>query len=146
MVTDSTYYSNNRSKFLSSGWTQTAFRCLCTCTLHNDNKVESNQNWYFLLTVKHFVINICNSQPNCDTKCHPVLSFSSQAPDPTDQTFLSGIPGQTLTDKLYNTWIRLQTHVNVVFDSDMDKMLTEKYPGIRQVSNPTVQCNMVIDY
>ncbi|KAF1384376.1 hypothetical protein PFLUV_G00117690 [Perca fluviatilis] len=56
-----------------------------------------------------------------------------EAPDPTDQTFLSGIPGQTLTDKLYNTWIRLQTHVNVVFDSDMDKMLTEKYPGIRQI-------------
>uniref|UniRef100_A0A4W6FYY2 DNA-directed RNA polymerase subunit n=1 Tax=Lates calcarifer TaxID=8187 RepID=A0A4W6FYY2_LATCA len=51
----------------------------------------------------------------------------------TDQTFLSGIPGQTLTDKLYNIWIRLQTHVNIVFDSDMDKMMTEKYPGIRQI-------------
>uniref|UniRef100_A0A4W6FWZ2 DNA-directed RNA polymerase subunit n=1 Tax=Lates calcarifer TaxID=8187 RepID=A0A4W6FWZ2_LATCA len=53
--------------------------------------------------------------------------------DQTDQTFLSGIPGQTLTDKLYNIWIRLQTHVNIVFDSDMDKMMTEKYPGIRQI-------------
>uniref|UniRef100_A0A671WNV0 DNA-directed RNA polymerase subunit n=1 Tax=Sparus aurata TaxID=8175 RepID=A0A671WNV0_SPAAU len=50
-----------------------------------------------------------------------------------DQTFLSGIPGVTLTDKLYNIWIRLQTHVNIVFDSDMDKMMTEKYPGIRQI-------------
>lgn len=50
-----------------------------------------------------------------------------------DQSFLSGIPGQTLTDKLYNIWVRLQTHVNIVFDSDMDKMMTEKYPGIRQV-------------
>uniref|UniRef100_A0A8C9ZH58 DNA-directed RNA polymerase subunit n=1 Tax=Sander lucioperca TaxID=283035 RepID=A0A8C9ZH58_SANLU len=49
------------------------------------------------------------------------------------RTFLSGIPGQTLTDKLYNIWIRLQTHVNIVFDSDMDKMMTEKYPGIRQI-------------
>lgn len=39
----------------------------------------------------------------------------------------------TLTDKLYNIWIRLQTHVNIVFDSDMDKMMTEKYPGVRQV-------------
>ncbi|XP_034738937.1 DNA-directed RNA polymerase I subunit RPA1 isoform X2 [Etheostoma cragini] len=56
-----------------------------------------------------------------------------EAPDPKDQTFLLGIPGQTLTDKLYNIWIRLQTHVNIVFDSDMDKMLTEKYPGIRQI-------------
>uniref|UniRef100_A0A7N9AWF3 DNA-directed RNA polymerase subunit n=1 Tax=Mastacembelus armatus TaxID=205130 RepID=A0A7N9AWF3_9TELE len=51
----------------------------------------------------------------------------------TDQSFLSSIPGQTLTDKLYNIWVRLQTHVNIVFDSDMDKMMTEKYPGIRQI-------------
>ncbi|XP_070692657.1 DNA-directed RNA polymerase I subunit RPA1 [Pempheris klunzingeri] len=50
-----------------------------------------------------------------------------------DKTFLSGIPGMTLTDKLYNLWIQLQTHVNIVFDSDMDKMMSEKYPGIRQI-------------
>nr|XP_019937154.1 PREDICTED: DNA-directed RNA polymerase I subunit RPA1 [Paralichthys olivaceus] len=56
-----------------------------------------------------------------------------EAPEQTDQSFLVGIPGQTLTDKLYNIWIRLQTHVNIVFDSDMDKMMTEKYPGIRQI-------------
>lgn len=57
----------------------------------------------------------------------------AEAPEQTDQSFLSGIPGVTLTDKLYNIWIRLQTHVNIVFDSDMDKMMTEKYPGIRQI-------------
>uniref|UniRef100_UPI0037E9A883 DNA-directed RNA polymerase I subunit RPA1 n=1 Tax=Semicossyphus pulcher TaxID=241346 RepID=UPI0037E9A883 len=56
-----------------------------------------------------------------------------EAPEQTDKTFLSGIPGLTLTDKLYNIWIRLQTHVNIVFDSDMDKLMTEKYPGIRQI-------------
>ncbi|XP_073342711.1 DNA-directed RNA polymerase I subunit RPA1 [Pagrus major] len=56
-----------------------------------------------------------------------------EASEQVDQTFLSGIPGVTLTDKLYNIWIRLQTHVNIVFDSDMDKMMTEKYPGIRQI-------------
>lgn len=50
-----------------------------------------------------------------------------------DQSFLFAIPGQTLTDKLYNIWIRLQSHVNIVFDSDMDKLMTEKFPGIRQV-------------
>uniref|UniRef100_A0A667XZG3 DNA-directed RNA polymerase I subunit RPA1 n=1 Tax=Myripristis murdjan TaxID=586833 RepID=A0A667XZG3_9TELE len=50
-----------------------------------------------------------------------------------DQSFLSTIPGLTLTDKLYNIWIRLQSHVNIVFDSDMDKLMTEKYPGIRQI-------------
>lgn len=48
---------------------------------------------------------------------------------------LATIPGQTIADKLYNAWIRLQTHVNIVFDSDMDKMMTEKYPGIRQVGS-----------
>ncbi|XP_068596137.1 DNA-directed RNA polymerase I subunit RPA1 [Brachionichthys hirsutus] len=56
-----------------------------------------------------------------------------EGPEATDQTFLLGVPGETLTDKLYNVWIRLQTHVNIVFDSDMDKMMTEKYPGIRQI-------------
>ncbi|XP_061690930.1 DNA-directed RNA polymerase I subunit RPA1 [Syngnathoides biaculeatus] len=57
----------------------------------------------------------------------------SQANEEGDQSILSGIPGLTLTDKLYNIWIRLQTHVNIVFDSDMDKIMTEKYPGIRQI-------------
>ncbi|XP_019113909.2 DNA-directed RNA polymerase I subunit RPA1 [Larimichthys crocea] len=56
-----------------------------------------------------------------------------EAPGQTDQTFLAGIPGQTMTDKLYNIWIRLQAHVNIVFDSDMDKLMSEKYPGIRQI-------------
>lgn len=53
-----------------------------------------------------------------------------------DQTFLQGIAGQTLTDKLYNVWIRLQSHVNIVFDSETDKLMTEKFPGVRQVGVP----------
>ncbi|NWS67386.1 RPA1 polymerase, partial [Crotophaga sulcirostris] len=53
--------------------------------------------------------------------------------EPLDRSFLTTIPGQTLADKLYNAWIRLQSHVNIVFDSDMDKLITEKYPGIRQL-------------
>ncbi|XP_068181664.1 DNA-directed RNA polymerase I subunit RPA1 [Antennarius striatus] len=61
------------------------------------------------------------------------IADEEEAVEQTDQTFLLGIPGETLSDKLYNIWIRLQTHVNVVFDSDMDKMMTEKYPGIRQI-------------
>ncbi|CAN9514672.1 unnamed protein product [Ophioblennius macclurei] len=56
-----------------------------------------------------------------------------EAPEQTDQTFLVGIPGQTLPDKLYSMWVRLQSHVNIVFDSEMDKLMTEKYPGIRQI-------------
>ncbi|TRY91177.1 hypothetical protein DNTS_006106 [Danionella cerebrum] len=55
------------------------------------------------------------------------------AKTPIDQSFLKEILGQTLTDKLYNSWIRLQSLVNIVFDSDLDKMTTEKFPGIRQL-------------
>uniref|UniRef100_A0A3Q2QBA7 DNA-directed RNA polymerase subunit n=1 Tax=Fundulus heteroclitus TaxID=8078 RepID=A0A3Q2QBA7_FUNHE len=50
-----------------------------------------------------------------------------------DQTFLSGVVGLTLQDKLYNMWIRLQSHVNIVFDSDMDSLMNDKYPGVRQI-------------
>ncbi|OPJ70790.1 DNA-directed RNA polymerase I subunit RPA1 isoform C [Patagioenas fasciata monilis] len=52
---------------------------------------------------------------------------------PLDHSVLTMIPGQNIADKLYNAWIRLQSHVNIVFDSDMDKLMTEKYPGIRQL-------------
>lgn len=65
------------------------------------------------------------------------MSFQSsetkEAPQ-MDQTFLATLSGVTLTDKLYNIWIHLQSHVNIVFDSEMDKLMTEKFPGIRQVS------------
>ncbi|KAF7649221.1 hypothetical protein LDENG_00144910 [Lucifuga dentata] len=60
-------------------------------------------------------------------------ALEEETPEQTDQSFLTSIPGQTVTDKLYNMWIRLQTHVNIVFDSDSDKMMTEKFPGIRQI-------------
>lgn len=43
------------------------------------------------------------------------------------------MPGHSLNDKLYNIWIQLQSHVNIVFDKDMDKLMTEKYQGVRQV-------------
>ncbi|XP_034078691.1 LOW QUALITY PROTEIN: DNA-directed RNA polymerase I subunit RPA1 [Gymnodraco acuticeps] len=61
------------------------------------------------------------------------IDKEEEAPEQMDQAFLTGIPGLTVTDKLYNIWVRLQTHVNIVFDSDMDKMMSEKYPGIRQI-------------
>ncbi|NXS53970.1 RPA1 polymerase, partial [Brachypteracias leptosomus] len=53
--------------------------------------------------------------------------------EPLDRSVLAVIPGQTIADKLYNAWISLQNRVNIVFDSDMDKLTTEKYPGIRQL-------------
>ncbi|XP_061446852.1 DNA-directed RNA polymerase I subunit RPA1 [Rhineura floridana] len=53
--------------------------------------------------------------------------------EPLDRSVLVTIPGQTSTDKLYNIWIRLQSHVNIVFDSDMDKLISDKFPGVRQI-------------
>ncbi|XP_016118082.1 DNA-directed RNA polymerase I subunit RPA1-like [Sinocyclocheilus grahami] len=70
--------------------------------------------------------------PPC-RKLRKYCSSESTEISQIDQTFLTGIQGLTLTDKLYNMWIRLQSHVNIVFDSDMDKLMTEKFPGIRQL-------------
>uniref|UniRef100_A0A5F8GSU8 DNA-directed RNA polymerase subunit n=1 Tax=Monodelphis domestica TaxID=13616 RepID=A0A5F8GSU8_MONDO len=64
--------------------------------------------------------------PNC-------LTEELEASVPMDRSFLAMLPGQSLTEKLYGIWIRLQSHVNIVFDSDMDKLMMEKYPGIRQI-------------
>ncbi|CAL8264335.1 unnamed protein product [Lota lota] len=52
---------------------------------------------------------------------------------PRDVVVLETIPGQTLTEKLYSVWIRLQSYVNIVFDSDLDKITNEKFPGIKQL-------------
>ncbi|XP_068131545.1 DNA-directed RNA polymerase I subunit RPA1 [Hyperolius riggenbachi] len=62
------------------------------------------------------------------------IDLEQNEPEQTiDRSFLALLPGQSFTDKLYNAWIRLQSHVNIVFDSDMDKLMTDKYPGIRQI-------------
>lgn len=61
-----------------------------------------------------------------------------------DRSFLGLLPGPSLTDKLYNIWIRLQSHVNIVFDSEMDKLMLEKYPGIRQVSSELDSDHMLV--
>uniref|UniRef100_A0A8B9VSS4 DNA-directed RNA polymerase subunit n=1 Tax=Anas zonorhyncha TaxID=75864 RepID=A0A8B9VSS4_9AVES len=66
-------------------------------------------------------------------QCQPIKTETSERNEPLDHSVLATIPGQTIADKLYNTWVRLQAHVNIVFDSDMDKLMTEKYPGIRQL-------------
>ncbi|KAF7239017.1 DNA-directed RNA polymerase I subunit RPA1, partial [Varanus komodoensis] len=62
------------------------------------------------------------------------LKMMEQQPlEPLDHSVLVTIPGQSPADKLYNIWIRLQSHVNILFDSDMDKLISEKYPGVRQI-------------
>ena len=49
------------------------------------------------------------------------------------QTAVSQIPGKTLAEKLNNAWVRLQTHVNCIFDSELDKLSKDVNPGIKQV-------------
>ncbi|XP_072860138.2 DNA-directed RNA polymerase I subunit RPA1 isoform X2 [Pogona vitticeps] len=66
------------------------------------------------------------------TEMGELKMVTEQSMEPLDRSALVMIPGQTTADKLYNIWIRLQTHVNIVFDSDMDKLITDKYPGVRQ--------------
>ena len=36
-------------------------------------------------------------------------------------------------DRIHLAWLRLQTAVNSVFDSDLDKVSTDKQNGIKQV-------------
>ena len=49
------------------------------------------------------------------------------------QSVLSQVPGKTLADKLNNAWVRLQTCVNCIFDSTLDKLSKDVNPGIKQV-------------
>ncbi|XP_040275191.1 DNA-directed RNA polymerase I subunit RPA1 isoform X2 [Bufo bufo] len=62
-----------------------------------------------------------------------VIEDSTNPVQIVDRSFLVALHGRSLTDKLYNAWVRLQGHVNIVFDSEMDKLMTDKYPGIRQL-------------
>ena len=43
------------------------------------------------------------------------------------------MPGMSLKEKLNNAWLQLQTKVNCVLDSELDKLSTDKQPGIKQV-------------
>ncbi|EDV23428.1 uncharacterized protein TRIADDRAFT_27970 [Trichoplax adhaerens] len=43
------------------------------------------------------------------------------------------IAGSTPTARLHNAWLRLQTHVNCFVDSDLDKLSSDKAPGIKQI-------------
>ena len=43
------------------------------------------------------------------------------------------VSGKTPTERLHNAWLKLQADVNCCIDSDLDKLSTVKFPGIRQV-------------
>jgi len=55
------------------------------------------------------------------------------------QELLSEVPGKTLIEKLHNSWDHLQTEVNRVVDSDLDKLSTDKNMGIKQVLMSTIK-------
>ncbi|XP_038067709.1 DNA-directed RNA polymerase I subunit RPA1-like [Patiria miniata] len=50
-----------------------------------------------------------------------------------DKRVLGSIPGHTNAEKLQNAWVALQNHVNVVVDSNLDKLSRDKLPGIKQL-------------
>ncbi|XP_071952689.1 DNA-directed RNA polymerase I subunit RPA1-like [Antedon mediterranea] len=50
-----------------------------------------------------------------------------------DKSILAMVPGKSNTEKLQNSWSVLQTHVNSLIDSDMDKLSTENFPGVKQI-------------
>ncbi|XP_022089266.1 DNA-directed RNA polymerase I subunit RPA1-like [Acanthaster planci] len=50
-----------------------------------------------------------------------------------DKSILASIPGKTNAEKLQNAWVTLQTHVNTVVDSNLDKLSRDKQPGIKQL-------------
>mgnify|MGYP001799888517 CR=1 FL=1 len=41
--------------------------------------------------------------------------------------------GNSPAEILKNAWLKLQSDVNCLMDSDMDKITPDKFPGIRQV-------------
>ncbi|XP_042331247.1 DNA-directed RNA polymerase I subunit RPA1 [Sceloporus undulatus] len=85
------------------------------------------------LTRKLLAVIAQEESQSLQTQMGDFKMVTEQTLEPLDRSFLVTIPGQTIADKLYNIWIRLQSRVNILFDSDMDKMLTEKYPGVRQI-------------
>ena len=55
------------------------------------------------------------------------------------QTGIESVRGDTLSIKLQNAWLLLQTAINCVVDQNLDKLSTDKQPGIKQVINISVK-------
>ncbi|XP_056410396.1 DNA-directed RNA polymerase I subunit RPA1 isoform X2 [Hyla sarda] len=83
-------------------------------------------------TIQNLLAVMAEEQAVPDKKAEESV-FSTEPVEKIDRSFLALLHGDSLTDKLYNAWVRLQSHVNMVFDSEMDKVTSEKYPGIRQL-------------
>lgn len=53
------------------------------------------------------------------------------------------VHGKTPKERLHNAWLKLQTDVNCYIDSDLDRVSTVKFPGIRQVRRLLIHQVMV---
>uniref|UniRef100_UPI00358E2EE4 DNA-directed RNA polymerase I subunit RPA1 n=1 Tax=Myxine glutinosa TaxID=7769 RepID=UPI00358E2EE4 len=54
--------------------------------------------------------------------------------DPNEVTVMDEVENKVnLANQLHFVWVRLQSAVNMIFDSDLDKMNTEKHPGVKQL-------------
>ncbi|CAM9232429.1 unnamed protein product, partial [Lampetra fluviatilis] len=62
-----------------------------------------------------------------------VVDAAADDDDGADRAFLAAIPGPDLASKLHTAWGRLQLLVNVSFDSELDRTLTDKHPGVKQL-------------
>ncbi|XP_077865105.1 DNA-directed RNA polymerase I subunit RPA1-like [Saccoglossus kowalevskii] len=56
-----------------------------------------------------------------------------EAENDIDMSVLGQVAGKNNEEKLHNCWISLQTRVNCVVDSDLDRLNSDKHPGIRQI-------------
>ena len=56
------------------------------------------------------------------------------------------VSGKTTKERLHNAWLKLQIDVNCYIDSDLDKISSTKFAGIRQVSLFPVHCNHIYIY
>ncbi|XP_074641048.1 DNA-directed RNA polymerase I subunit RPA1-like [Tubulanus polymorphus] len=58
-----------------------------------------------------------------------------QVIDEATNRVLIGVAGNSITEKLQTAWVNLQNYVNLVMDSDLDRLTAgkDKLPGIKQV-------------
>nr|XP_054764131.1 DNA-directed RNA polymerase I subunit RPA1-like [Lytechinus pictus] len=74
-----------------------------------------------------------DQEGSLDAPVKTEFEVDSRDKENEDQSILSSVPGKTLPEKLQNALTQLQTHVNCVIDSDLDKVSTDKAPGIKQL-------------
>ncbi|XP_070563725.1 DNA-directed RNA polymerase I subunit RPA1-like [Ptychodera flava] len=68
-----------------------------------------------------------------DEETQTTVEDDTAVPVERDESVLARVLGKSKVEKLHNAWINLQTRVNCLIDSSLDKLNTDKHPGIRQL-------------